>query len=471
MTLELSVLPTIVELEHWADSSLRYRALRDMPEAVFLDSAGGTSGGRYDVIAADPHIILRTRGDITETRYRDGRVISHRGRPLDALRLALGERLAAPADRPYALPFAGGAIGYLSYDLGRQFELLPTQAQADIAMPDMAMAVYDWAVIVDHVARRSWLVGQGRDPVTRQRWSELQERLHARMVEDDSFRVISPVTSNLDHAAYQHAFAKVQAHIRAGDCYQVNLTQRFSATVSGDSWSAYRRLREINPAPFCAYLALAEGEVLSSSPERFLRVTGSDIQTRPIKGTRRRLHDERDRQLIDELRSSPKDRAENVMIVDLLRNDLGRCAEAGSVHVSRLFDVESFASVHHLVSTVEARLKQGLHALDVVAASFPGGSITGAPKVRAMQIIEALEPHRRSVYCGAIGYVGYSGDMDLNIAIRTLVRCQDRMHAWAGGGVVADSNVEAEYQESLDKAAAMLEVLAAGSRNGLQTGS
>ncbi len=440
---------------------MRYRTLRDLPEAVFLDSGGARHpDARYDIIAADPMAVLRTRGSVTEVRFRDGRVVQHHGSPLAVLQETLGNRVPRPA----GLPFAGGAIGYFSYDLGRHFEVLPAMAAVDIAMPDMAMAVYDWAVVADHQQCRSWLVGQGRDPCTAKRWDELLERLHTPITDDSaSFEVTSPVTSNLDRIAYEQAFEQVKAHIRAGDCYQVNLTQRFSAGVRGDAWAAYRKLRQINPAPFSAYLALAEGEVLSSSPERFLSVRGDHIQTRPIKGTRRRLHDPaRDRAVIEELRASAKDRAENVMIVDLLRNDLGRCAQAGSVRVTRLFDVESFASVHHLVSTVEARLAKGLHALDVVAASFPGGSITGAPKVRAMQIIESLEPHRRSVYCGAIGYVDFSGDTDLNIAIRTLVRCEDRIHAWAGGGVVADSNVEAEYQESLDKAAAMLEVLKAG---------
>jgi para-aminobenzoate synthetase component 1 len=220
------------------------------------------------------------------------------------------------------------------------------------------------------------------------------------------------------------------------------------------------QLRKINPAPFSAFLDLPYGKLLSSSPERFLKVSGGHVQTKPIKGTRPRAADPiADRANADALRASAKDRAENVMIVDLLRNDLGRSCLPGSIAATRLFEVESFASVHHLVSTVEGTLAPGKDALDVLAGAFPGGSITGAPKVRAMQIIEEVEPYRRGVYCGCIGYVGFDGDMDMNIAIRTLVQHGDYVYAWAGGGVVADSKVDSEFQESLDKAAALLEVL------------
>ena len=275
---------------------------------------------------------------------------------------------------------------------------------------------------------------------------------------------MSSVRSSFDRAAYDRAFAKVQAHIRAGDCYQVNLTQRFSARVRGDSWAAYERLRIANPAPFSAYLNYPFGQVLSSSPERFLRVHGQNVLTQPIKGTRRRgFNPADDAALAAELRSSGKDRAENVMIVDLLRNDLGKNCAPGSVKTTKLFEVESFANVHHLVSSVEGEPLAGRHAVDLLRGCFPGGSITGAPKIRAMQIIEECEPQRRSVYCGAIGYIGFDGAMDTNIAIRTLVRCGDSIHAWAGGGIVADSDVDAEYQECFDKASGLLAVLSEAS--------
>jgi para-aminobenzoate synthetase component I len=248
--------------------------------------------------------------------------------------------------------------------------------------------------------------------------------------------------------------------LRAGDCYQINLAQRFSAAAAGDSLSAYLMLRSLSPAPYSAFLNLPQGQILCASPERFLRVQNGHVETRPIKGTRPRSSDIlQDCKLIEELRSHPKDRAENLMIVDLLRNDLGKSCEPGSVRVPKLFEVESFANVHHLVSTVEGKLAKGRDALHVLRDCFPGGSVTGAPKLRAMQIIGQLEPSRRGIYCGAIGYAGFDGNMDSNIVIRTLVYADNEICCWAGGGIVADSEVAAEYQETLDKASAMLQLL------------
>jgi para-aminobenzoate synthetase component 1 len=424
---------------------------------MWLDSAAADSQRRFDILVAAPYVTLCTRGSTTEIAARGRATVHSMGPPLTLVREQLGEVAAGAA----GVPFSGGAVGYFGYDLGRSFERIPTIASADIAMPDLAIGLYDWAVVVDHAARRTWLVGGGRDERTFAEWPELVARLHSDLPPDPPpFRVLDRPASNLRRAAYAEAFRSVQEHIRRGDCYQVNLTQRFEAKAEGDAWHAYLRLREINPAPFAAYLDLPDGKIVCSSPERFLRVEGEHVETKPIKGTRPRSADPaRDRALAEELRTSAKDRAENVMIVDLLRNDLGKCCVPGSVRASKLFDIESFASVHQLVSTVEGRLAPDKHALDLVAACFPGGSITGAPKVAAMKIIEELEPHRRSVYCGSIGYVGFDGNMDLNIAIRTLVQQGERVYTWAGGGVVADSNVDAEYQESLDKAAAMLAVM------------
>jgi para-aminobenzoate synthetase component 1 len=449
--------PRITELEHWDDVARRFRTLAGLPWATWLDSAAASGRDRFDVLVADPYVTLRTRGTTTEIAARDGATKRSQRSPFELVREQLGDIAAGTA----GLPFAGGAVGYFGYDLGRRLERIPSIAAADIAMPDLAIGIYDWAVVVDHAARRTSLVGNGRNARTFASWSELGARLSTAPAEEPKpFRVLRPPTSNLSRDEYGAAFRAVQAHIRRGDCYQVNLTQRFEARAEGDAWHAYLRLREINPAPFAAYLDLPDGKIVCSSPERFLRLRDGHVETKPIKGTRPRSQDPvRDRALADELRASAKDRAENVMIVDLLRNDLGKCCVPGSVRASKLFDVESFASVHQLVSTVEGRLAPDKHALDLVAACFPGGSITGAPKVAAMKIIEELEPQRRSVYCGSIGYIGFDGNMDLNIAIRTLVQRGDRVYTWAGGGVVADSKVDAEYQESLDKAAAMLAVM------------
>jgi len=450
--------PRITELEHWDAVARRFRTLADLPWPVWLDSASASSvDGRYDILAADPYLTLRTRGGVSELTTRDGTVVRSTRAPLEWLREQLGE-VCAPAP---GLPFCGGALGYFGYDLGRRFETIQELAAADIDMPDLAIGIYDWAVIVDHAARRSWLVSCGRDERTFGDWPQLLQRLQTpndRLV--PPFRVLSRATSSFSRESYAAAFASVQKRIQRGDCYQVNLTQRFRARADGDAWHAYLQLREINPAPFAAFLDFPDGRVLCSSPELFLRVVGDRVETKPIKGTRPRAADGvRDRALVEALRTSAKDRAENVMIVDLLRNDLGKSCVPGSIRASKVFEVESFARVHHLVSTVEGRLAPGKHALDLLAGCFPGGSITGAPKVAAMRIIEELEPQRRSVYCGCIGYVGFDGNMALNIAIRTLVQHRDYIYAWAGGGLVADSEVDAEYQESLDKAAALLEVL------------
>jgi para-aminobenzoate synthetase component 1 len=451
----------ISELTHWDAVARRFRTLAGLPSAVWLDSAAAGPADRFDILVADPSVTLRTRGVETEIATRDGVTRSTRS-PLELVREQLGDVAKGPAE----LPFTGGAVGYFGYDLGRRLERIPEIAAADIDMPDLVVGIYDWAVVVDHEARRTWLVGGARDARTRREWPLLVTRLGEQPpAESASFRVLERPVSNFTRAAYAEAFGRVQEHIRRGDCYQVNLTQRFAARAQGDAWHAYLKLREINPAPFAAYLDLPDGKVVCSSPERFLKVTGGHVETKPIKGTRPRSTDPaRDRALAEELRTSAKDRAENVMIVDLLRNDLGKVCAAGTVRASKLFDVESFASVHQLVSTVEGQLARDKHALDLLGACFPGGSITGAPKVAAMKIIEELEPHRRSIYCGAIGYVGYDGNMDLNIAIRTLVQKGDHVYTWAGGGVVADSNVDAEYQESLDKAAAMLAVLDSAAR-------
>ncbi|MDX1610118.1 MAG: aminodeoxychorismate synthase component I [Halofilum sp. (in: g-proteobacteria)] len=449
----------IAELPYHADSALLFESVVDEPWSMLLDSgAHGAVRGRHDLIVADPTATLTTRGAETRIERRGGAETSNTD-PFALLRAELGAAKPAPA----GLPFAGGALGYFAYDLARRLESLPARAVDAERLPEMALGIYDWALVVDHEARRSVLVGAGRDPRTRERWDELCARFSSvpPPAGRPPFRVTGDAEANLDAAGYLAAFERVQAYLRAGDCYQVNLAQRFAVAVSGDLWSAYRRLRAINPAPFGAFLHTPGARVLSVSPERFLQV-GPDgrVETRPIKGTRPRAADPgQDRALARALAASEKDRAENVMIVDLLRNDLGHVCRPGSVRVPRLFEVESFPTVHHLVSTVTGRLDRDQHAVDLLRAAFPGGSITGAPTIRAMEIIEELEPHRRGVYCGAIGYIGFDGGMDTSIAIRTLVHSEGIARFWAGGGVVIDSEAEAEYQETFDKAAAMLTLL------------
>jgi para-aminobenzoate synthetase component 1 len=448
----------LTELPYCPDSARLFEAIADRPWAVFLDSGQHTPGqSRYDILAAEPYVRLVTRGPLTEV-YAEGGVTLTREDPF-----ALVRRLLAPDPAcGEALPFCGGALGYFGYDLARRIERLPATAEDAERIPEMALGLYDWACVVDHHERRSWLVGQGRDPDTDLGWDELVRLFSDPPPEKTRapFRLLTAVTSNMTRSDYARAFRRILAYIHAGDCYQVNLAQRFSARAAGDAWLAYQRLRVINPAPYSAYLSTPYAQVLCASPERFLRVEGRRVQTRPIKGTRPRAgHPLLDARLAEALRASEKDRAENVMIVDLLRNDLSKSCALGTVRVPRLFEVESYATVHHLVSTVEAELCPGCDALDLLRGCFPGGSVTGAPKLRAMQIIEELEPQRRGLYCGAIGYIGFDGAMDLNIAIRTLVFSRGIVRCWAGGGIVADSKMEEEYQETLDKAAAMLKLL------------
>lgn len=444
--------PRFEKLPYRPDSTSLVAGLRGLGWLAFLDSGGRGSG--IDVIAADPAVRLVTRGPVTRIIGRDGEQVSSDD-PFALVREALGDRGGSLTH----LPFEGGAIGYFGYDLGRRIERLPASASDVDGLPEMRIGIHDWAVVVDHEACETWLVGRGRERRTRERWDDLVARLSADR--DDTslaFEATGGVVASLDEALYGERFDRIQDYIRDGDCYQVNFALRFEVPVRGDPWHGYLALRARNPSPFGAYLGYGDFAILSLSPERFLRLRGRHVETQPIKGTRPRgATAEQDARLKAELVASTKDRAENLMIVDLLRNDLGRVCRPGSIHVSRLFDVESFATVHHLVSAVTGELRDNEDAPGLLRACFPGGSITGAPKIRAMEIIEELEPYRRGVYCGAIGYIGFNGDMDTSIAIRTLVTKEGRAWFWAGGGIVADSRRDAEFQECLDKAGFFLE--------------
>lgn len=445
----------IAPLPYFVDSAELFSVCADQPWAVFLDSGFPYSNqGRYDIIAAEPLCTLVTHGDITEITH-NGVAITSTENPFDLVKQQLGQFPGFKPDDD--LPFNGGAIGYFSYDLARRLENLPSIAQDAEHIPEMAVGIYSWAVIVDHHQHKSYLVGQ----CEQSRWQDLIRQFSQPASQDHAaFKVVGEVKSNMDKDTYVQAFNRIKHYLREGDCYQVNLAQRFVAGCEGDPWTAYQTLRKLNTAPFSCYLNLPEVQILSSSPERFLKLTDSVVETKPIKGTRPRKQDyAEDQQQIKNLEASNKDRAENLMIVDLLRNDISKTCKGGSVKVPMLFDVESYATVHHLVSTVTGILAENRHALDLLKSCFPGGSITGAPKIRAMEIIEELEPNRRGVYCGAIGYIGFNGNMDTNIAIRTLVHSKNTIRFWAGGGIVNDSVAEEEYQESFDKAAAMLDLL------------
>lgn len=444
----------IHSLSYFEDSATLFARFAGEKWAVFLDSGHPRSKqGRFDIISANPICTLVTQGNVT-TITNENEVIVSNENPFELLKSELTHYGKSCDFNALNLPFVGGALGYFSYDLARCLEKLPELAQDSENIPEMAIGIYDWAIIVDHTQKQTVLLC-----FDEKKQRQILEFFNSPQTENQkTFSVNSEINADFSQKTYKQAFEKIKTYLKEGDCYQVNLTQRFSASCEGNTWEVYKTLREINAAPFSAYLNLPDVKILSSSPERFLKLTGLHVETKPIKGTRPRKTDETENAAqLQDLKNNPKDRAENVMIVDLLRNDISKVCE--KVRVPKLFEIESYSTVHHLVSTVTGELKPNQHALDLLQHCFPGGSITGAPKIRAMEIIEELEPKRRGVYCGAIGYIGFDGNMDTNIPIRTLVQSHDTIRFWAGGGIVNDSKVEDEYQESFDKAAAMFEVL------------
>jgi para-aminobenzoate synthetase component I len=435
------------ELPYTADPLPRLASVRELGLPVLLDSAGATQG-QFSILSAGPAQV------ITPDAKESGLAC------LTRLRAALAELGPACWPEGIALPFGAGALGLIGYDFGRRLEAIGDLAVADVTLDDFHMGIYLWSLVSDHGARRTWLVCHPALPP--QQEAQLHERLLSPPAPTGEFQLSEPFTADRDRNAYRRAFEQVHRYILSGDCYQINLAQRFHARCQGDSLTAYAKLRAACPTPFAAYLETARHAVLCLSPERFLKVRDGQVETRPIKGTRKRgSQPGEDAALARELAESPKDRAENVMIVDLLRNDLGRSCAIGSVSVPQLFAIETYPNVHHLVSTVTGQLAPAMDAIDLIAGAFPGGSITGAPKIRAMQIIEELEPVRRNVYCGSIGYLGCEGQADLNIAIRTLVRQGPDLYLWGGGGIVSDSRLESEYQETLTKVRVLMDSLQA----------
>lgn len=443
----------ILPLNYAANALAGYFSkLAHLPWAILL-SSGHTAQGRFDIMVADPCATLITRGKKT-TLCKNGQQTIAEDDPLTLVQRTLSDYQFSTVDDDN-LPFQGGALGLFGYDLGRYWEDLPTTAQQDLTTPDMAVGIYHWALIADHHLHRLTLVSQFSCQAVYQ-W--LTKRAAPPAIAPFTLR--SDWQSSTSYSQYQHQFATVQSLIHAGDCYQVNLAQRFQADYAGDEWQAFCLLNDQNRAAFSAFVRLENSVILSISPERFLLLAQHEIESRPIKGTSPRLPDmAADALQAKQLFNSEKDRAENLMIVDLMRNDIGRVAVPGSVIVSELFSIEALPAVYHLVSTIRARLKPELSACDLLRACFPGGSITGAPKIRAMQIIDQLEPFRRNAWCGSIGYISACGRMDTSIAIRTLIAEKQTLYCSAGGGIVADSDVEGEYRETYAKLERILPVL------------
>jgi para-aminobenzoate synthetase component 1 len=453
------------------DAAALFGLFQGRRHVFFLDSAlTHPRLGRFSIIGFEPRFTLRSKNGAIEIAGPAGTQHSQ-GNPFSVLRELLAQ---TEARNTSDLPFIGGAVGYLAYDCGHYIEKLPRTTRDDRPVPDCVFGFYDGAIVIDHARQAVFLVAH-TDDKAQQDWADGLEAViagedvrQAAADGDTDGSEIRPdgekprLVSDFTPDAYRQAVQNVRAYIEAGEIYQANLTQRLTARTPETAPALYRRLRRLNPAPFAAYFDFGAGQILSSSPERLVQIRGRQVQTRPIKGTRPRgrsaAEDEQNRA---ELLGSEKDRAELLMIVDLERNDLGRVCVPGSVQVSELFVLEGYATVWHLVATVEGELEEGRDAIDCLQAIFPGGSITGAPKIRAMEIIDELEPVQRGVYTGAIGYFAYDGQADLNIAIRTLIKIEDQVMFSVGGGIVWDSEPQAEYDETLHKARALIETIGA----------
>ena len=442
------------------------------PQPAILASGPGLgAAGRTSILSAYPRLVFEA-SDQKWTRQTDsGAYVTGSGDPLAELaRLCRQYSLAEPREAPEddTSPFQGGLIGFLGYDLAPLLERLPRQAARDSRLPEIRMALYDTALTVDHqtgaVTLHAWdLTDEGHESLLRRcrLWRRtLRSALSSPRLVRKS--MLGTLQSNLELASYLKRVRRAIEYIAAGDVFQVNIAQRFTARGLVEPLDLFLRLRQASPAPYAAYLSWRDLAVISSSPELFYRTRGDRVATRPIKGTRPRgSNPDEDQRLAGELAGSAKDRAELTMIIDLERNDLGRVCQFGSVKVVDPLSVESFAQVHHLVATVEGQLRPGLGPVDLIRAVFPGGSITGAPKIRTMEIIDELEPNRRGLYTGAIGYLSRGGRSAFNIAIRTMIAEGDRVSYQVGGGIVADSDPLMEYHETLHKGRALRAVLQA----------
>ncbi|KHS55816.1 MULTISPECIES: aminodeoxychorismate synthase component I [Terrisporobacter] len=429
-----------------------FTLFKDEKDSFILDSAMDKNKlGRYSFISSNPFKTLKYKNSEEN--------------PLNYLQEELNKY---KVENNTHIPFIGGAVGYLSYDLGNYIEKLPQTAKKDLDVYDLYFGFYDYVIVVDHLEEKTYIATPDLDL---KKEADIAFVVECKISEAE-INGVNPIcyekkevpptrlTSNFTKKEFEDGVEKVRQYIKSGDIYQANLTQRFNGKTTLSSYELYRDLRRISPAPFGAYLNFDEFNILSNSPERFIKCIDGKLETRPIKGTRPRgKNKEEDLKLQEELRNSEKDKAELLMIVDLQRNDIGRISKIGSVKVPELFVIEPYANVNHLVATVVGELDDNKDAVDVIKATFPGGSITGAPKIRAMEIIDELEPTQRNVYTGSIGYIGFNGDMDLNIAIRTIIKKEDEVYFQVGGGMTWGSDPGEEYQETLDKAQSIMKTL------------
>ena len=437
----------IKEITYYSDSSYYFEKIKHLEWPVFLDSCyqkdkPQSKYARFDIVSANPFVKIRVKNDVTIVVNSDGDR-QYKKLPLEVLS-DLMDHYSKPSSSSF--PFVGGAIGYCSYELNLKTEKKNT-------IDTMMMGIYDWAVIVDHFEKKTYIVSMLLNPRT----EAFVPKLISMFKEGKNkiakkFKIKTSVSDNLSFIEYKRKFDRVMSYINAGDCYQINLSKKFEVNTEGDSWHFYKKFRDVNKSPFMAYLLYDDFEILSGSPERFIKSKDGIVTTRPIKGTRARgLNNELDKKNAHELLNSVKDQSENLMIVDLLRNDLSMNCEVGSVKVDELFSIESYPNVHHLVSTISGILKKESNNIKLFSDSFPGGSITGAPKKRATEIIDELEEHSRDFYCGSVCYFSFHGSMDSNVAIRSMVHNDQKLYFYSGGGLTVGSNVDDEYQEIEDK--------------------
>lgn len=445
----------IIELPYYPDATLNlFEPLSKIAWSMLLYSGHNNQhpDGRFDILVTDPVLTLVTKNNITTISHNN----NHQSSNTDPFML-LKEythitNMESYNDHKLKLPFQGGFLGVFGYDLARYIESLPKLTEQDLPFPDMAIGLYRWAIISDHKLHTNYLVTHD-EPNQILPWIYQQYTNNNRSDHQTSFRIMKPWKSNISRSEYSKKFNIIKKHITIGNCYQVCLSQRFISPYIGNAWIAFRYLLNYNHAPFSGFIRLPNKlSILSLSPERFLQLRDSKIKTQPIKGTLPRLKNTQDdyHQII-KLSKSTKNQSENLMIVDLLRNDIGKVAIPGSIHVPKLFDIQSFAGVHHMISTITGKLANNFSACDLLRACFPGGSITGAPKIQAMKLIEQLEPHRRNIWSGSIGYLSCCGNMDTNIAIRTLLSDRQHLFCSVGSGIVYDSDENIEFQEMKDK--------------------
>lgn len=445
----------ILKLKYNENAILNYFApISYLPWSILLHSGNSNHRlSRFDIMVADPVVKIITKNNYTKI-YTGKKVVIKREDPFQILQEQLEIYGMKNINYKESIPFNGGAVGFFGYDLVKRIEKIPSISKKDINLPDMAIGIYQWALIADNINKSLTLVSNiNLDIVLKFIYSK-------RKYVNKPFFIEKPWESNINREEYSKNFKKIKNLIMNGMCYQVCFAQRFHTSYIGNEWLAFYKLLNYNRAPFSAFIRINKLQtIISVSPERFLHLRKNKLETSPIKGTIARIDKSLDKKQIFKLKNSEKDMAENLMIVDLMRNDIGKLAVPGSVYVSNLFSIETFRNVHHMVSTIHGDIPETYTPVNIFRSCFPGGSVTGAPKIQAMKIIENTEKNCRSAWCGSIGYISYCGAMDTNISIRTLITDNKKIYCYVGGGIVYDSDEESEYQETISKASSLIPIL------------